>query len=199
MKFFYDNRGVTLIELSVVIMIFMIISVISSNFVLQTLKADKMGVAIGTSIKSANNALLDISRELRNAGSSDLGGFAIATATSQELVFYSNADNDPGIERVRYFIEGEAFMKGVTKATGSPLAYDASSEVFRQVAVNVQNGTSSVFYYFDTNGNELLNAATQKGRIKTIRVSIIVNSSSGKSISDYLAETDILVRNLNIY
>lgn len=93
----------------------------------------------------------DFVNEVRRASASSIGSYPLEVASTSTIVFYSNIDSDSWRERVRYFLSNKTLKKGVTKPTGTPLAYVPASEVITTVVNDVANGTSSIFFYYDQN------------------------------------------------
>lgn len=91
----------------------------------------------------------DFINDLRRANASSIGAYPIELAQSQQIIFYSNVDGDTWHERVRYFLQGTTLKRGVIKPSGNPLVYNPASEVVVEVAHDMANATSSVFYYYD--------------------------------------------------
>ena len=94
-------------------------------------------------------------REIRSAGLSALGAYAIESATPTSFTFFSDIDGDGRYERVRYFLSTSTAAtstvnKGVIRPTGNPLLYPTSTEVVSPAILN-SISTSTVFKYFDAN------------------------------------------------
>jgi len=93
-------------------------------------------------------AIQNFINDLRSASYSSIGAYPIDTATANQIIFYSNIDNDSWKERVRYYISGSVLKRGVTKPSGTPLSYNTSTEVSTDIAHDLNN-TTNIFYYYD--------------------------------------------------
>ncbi len=191
------RTGFTLIEIMVGIgigaIIFFMIGVLGnqfstvSNFVNQKLQNEQ----------SAESAIQTMVREIRSAGPSGVGGYAVESAARSSLVFFSDIDSDGLMERIRYFLATSTaatstINKGVTKPTGNPLAYTTSTEVISPVLINSVS-TSTIFTYFDANYTGTENSLPSpidpsKIRIVKIEVLVDVNPSSTPG-ADYFTNT----------
>ncbi|GIW66371.1 MAG: hypothetical protein KatS3mg095_0269 [Candidatus Parcubacteria bacterium] len=90
-----------------------------------------------------------MSRELKSMLQSNVGNYPIEKATNNEIVFYSDIDNDGLVERIRYFIENNNLKKGIVKPQGNPLSYDLNQEKILTLIYNLTN--SNIFEYYDKN------------------------------------------------
>lgn len=70
------------------------------------------------SIEYANMTLSAISRELRDARQSDTGDYLLEKADDNEIIFYSDTDQNGSVERVRYTLSGNQLIKGIIKPSG---------------------------------------------------------------------------------
>ncbi len=146
-----SQKGFTIIEMVVVIGIFGLISVgliaLVSGVLVQ-------GTRQGTSLADTDQARrvsLRLNQELRNAEYSDSGAYPLNTADNQQIIFFSNVDNDTDIERVRYYVQNGALYRGEVQPSGSPVTYNTANEVSRVVQNNVANGSNPIFYYYNEN------------------------------------------------
>lgn len=90
----------------------------------------------------------DFVNELRSANQSSVGAYTIEKAENNQLIFFSNIDSDSYRERIRYFLSGTNFKKGVTKPSGNPPVYNTSTESVVILAHDVANSSTPVFTYF---------------------------------------------------
>ena len=150
-SFFSDNRGFTLIEAIVALGIF---ALLVGSIVAILLFSWKAKSVVWEQLETQNEGrkvVQDFINEIRTAAASSVGAYPIATAQSQQIIFYADPDKDSLRERIRYYLDGRTLIKGVTKPTSSPPTYDLSDEVVMEIMHDVANGTSSVFSYYDDN------------------------------------------------
>src|SRR3989304_8533811 len=99
-----DKLGFSLIELLVAMAIISILGLglISLQYLLGQNQVMVWNNFI--SIDDSNEAVSQMVKEVRASRYGDNGAFPIINAFDQELIFYSNVDDDIGTERVRYFL-----------------------------------------------------------------------------------------------
>lgn len=154
------------------------------------------------SIESANQAVSVVSKELRNAQSSELGSYPLNTANDQSIIFYSDYDFDGVVERVRYTLTGTKLDRGIVEPTGSPYTYNIGSEKVKTITDIVRNGTSPLFYYYnadwptDTTNNPLT-AANRISDTRQVKIILVTNPNANDSAHNYTMESEIKVRMFN--
>ena len=141
----------------------------------------------------------DLTNEVRSATYSNVGAYPIATATPSELVFYTDLDGDSLRERVRYFLSGTLFKKGVTKPTGNPLAYNPVNEVLQDEVHDIANTSTPIFTYFDENyagsGSPLTQPVTV-AQIRMVKIYLILEENPAASPAPLNITAQTEVRNL---
>ena len=170
------SRGFTLIEIVIALAIFTGISLLASFFVLDI---SNFSLFFGENLSVQQElqlSLIPMASEIRAMGPSSTGSYPIASAAAGSFIFYSDSDNDGLFEKIRYFMDGNIFKKGVIKPTGNPLNYDPAQENVFELVHYVTN-SGSVFSYYDKNftGIQLpLTFPIDVSAIKTIKASLIV-------------------------
>ncbi len=189
----YHQLGFTLIELLISIVIFIVISlglVALSSSILTS--SNKQSGLLADS-DQARKLSMSIMNELRNAQVSSTGGYPLATAESQNLIFYSNIDSDTVVERVRYFVQNGKLYKGVLKPSGSPLVYNTGNEKTFVVQDNLANGINPVFYYYDQNydgsTNTFLTQPVNVTVVSFIKLDLKVFNKAGVVNNNYYTVT----------
>lgn len=148
----------------------------------------------------ARKLVFKIAHEIRNGQTGSNGGYVLNTAENQQIIFYSNADTDGAVERIRYFVQSDALYKGVTEYNGS--TYNTSTEVTTLVQKGLGNGASPIFSYYDGNfvGSSTQAALVQPVNVtgvKFIRISLnILNKAGNKGTNSYTVTSSAAVRNL---
>ena len=142
-----SQKGFTLIELLVVIFCFSLIiwgmvGLISNLF---TVYNQQSGLL--SDQDQARKLAYQIAFELRNGQTASNGAYVLDTAAAQQIIFYTNIDSTPAVERVRYYVQSGQLWKGVIYYNGS--GYNTSSEVTLLVQKDLANGANPVFYYYD--------------------------------------------------
>lgn len=153
------------------------------------------------SVDQARRIAFSINNELRKATFGATGAYPVAQASEQSLIFYSNIDTSPDVERVRYFSQNGKLMKGIIKPTGSPSVYVSGNEVLKVVQNSLANAAAPLFYYYDgtydgTSGTPL----TQPVNINLVRfvkINLMVFNTAGSTgVNTYTVTTGAMIRNL---
>jgi len=147
----------------------------------------------------AKKILKPFTNEVRGAVSSDTGSYALEEVGTSTFTFYSNIDNDAKIERVRYFLEGDTFKKGITESSGDPVSYDENNEQIVQVVHNVVS--DNIFEYYDSNydgtaSTSALVFPVSPSQVRLVRVILEVDDDLNKEPAPLALETRVSIRNL---
>ncbi len=196
------NQGFTLIEvlISAALMV-----ILGAGFVgLQYILSQNQVSAWRNyqSIESANGALSNLAKELRNAQASETGSYPLATATDQSIIFFSDYDFDGIVERVRYTVSGTSLIRGIIEPTGNPYIYNTTNEKIKTVSDIIRNGTSITFYYYnsswpeDTTANPLP-LANRISDTREVKIILKTNPKVNDSAHDFVLETEVKVRMFN--
>jgi hypothetical protein len=121
-------------------------------------------------------------------------------AADQEIIFYTNVDDDFEMEKVRYFLEGNELKRGVLNSSGDPPEYSGEEQVNLVIAY-VQNQGNPIFYYYngdwpaDTANNPLPSPARLIDT-KLMRVVLTINPRPSRPESQFTIESFAQIRNL---
>ena len=189
-----SQTGFTFIETIVAIAIFVIgILLVFSLFEMGYITQDYT-FQQALSIEEARRGIETMSQEIREAKIGEDGSFPIQKADSFEFIFFSDINKNSETERVRYFLDGTDFKKGVIEPVGWPPTYPTSSEKIYILSHYVRN-SPPIFKYFDSQGNELGPPANLRD-IRRVRVFLVININPNRPPQDFVLETDIELRNL---
>lgn len=193
------KQGFTLIEVLMTVAIFTLISygliVLVSNVFSSSAK---QGSLLAGS-DQARKAGFNLTNELRNASTGANGAYSVGQADAQTLILYSNADNQPDIERIRYYVTGGKLYKGITQPTGT--TYNLGTEESHIVLDDLANGANPVFYYYDGsydgNIDNFLAQPVNINDIRHIKLNLLVYKKGGIiNTETYTVTASAAVRNL---
>lgn len=193
------RNGFTLLEVVVTVGIFSLISVGIIALVSAVLvNSSKQGNLLANN-DQARKVAFNLMTEARNAQTSANGSYALATASAQQLIFFSSVNGS--INRINYFIQNGVLKKGVTTPSGNPPSYNLAQEVITTVQNNVANGANPLFYYYDDTYNGVSgNPLTQPvnvTKIKFITINLSVYNLAGlANTSSYTVTSSGAIRNL---
>jgi type II secretory pathway pseudopilin PulG len=145
------TKGFTIIEVIVVTFITSMAIIVLVRFVGVGFPLSKVSLIQASSTETARLQLHRLATALRELRYSDDGAYPIEEASPQRLIFYANIDTDIAVERVRYELVGTNVVRGVTKPSGTPLAYNPAQEVTTTVARYIRNGAIALFTYYTGN------------------------------------------------
>lgn len=153
-------------------------------------------------INEARRGVETMVKEIREARYGDDGSYPIKEAGDFYFIFFSDIDSDNAIERVRYFLDGSDFKKGVIEPTGNPPQYVLDNETVSILSSSVRNGTSTKFFTY-YNGdwpadkvNNPLSTLTRLTDTKLMHVYLIVNVDPSRPPDNFVLESDVQIRNL---
>lgn len=184
------NLGFTLIETVVSIGVFTIIAggliVLYANMFTTNSKLS----ILGASSDQGRKVMFQFMKEIRNAEYANTGAYPIASATSTEIIFYSNIDGGADIERVRYYLSNGKLYRGVVKPTGTPFSYNLGSETTAVVQSNVANGANPLFYYYDgsyTGSEAALTYPLNLNNVRIVTMDLRITNSAGQVGTNYFS------------
>lgn len=195
------QQGFTLVELLAGMSLFTILIIVVIGIQTILSRGSNFSLSTALTIENANSALNNTISELKKATYADNGAFPIQQALDQTITFYANLDDDPDIEKVRYFLDGTDFKKGVIQPTGFPITYPAENESVKTVANYIRNGSDPIFFYYNDSWpqdkiNNPLTTPPDLNQLTFVRVSVKVNSSPGQPDSEMLLESSAQIRKL---
>ena len=139
------NAGISLIEIIIYIAVFSIVAMLTARFVAQGYKVYYFGQEQSDAIRSAQKGVEIMVKEIREARHADNGAYPLGLSNDQEFIFYSDIDQDNYTEKVRYFLDGENFKKGIINPSETePINYDGE-EMVTILSEYVRNGAEPIF------------------------------------------------------
>ncbi len=193
-----SQRGMTLIELLVVISIIAIVSGALTTFILDNYRFQGYTLTEGESYGEAQRAVDKMKRELRGVVQGENGAFAIADAQNQALTIYTDYDFDGRTERLRYFLIGTTFNKGIIEPQSGSEIYPAAAETVQVITTHVANGAEPIFLYYDAGytGTQAPMNPILEPNIRLIGIHLAVDSTPGTDAGRYVIDTIVHLRNL---
>jgi len=196
-----SQTGFTLLELTITVGIFIIIVFAWNDFALQSFRSAAFGQEQLEAIRQAQKGVEIMAKELRELSLAESGSYPLVLADDQEIIFYSDIDQDIYSERVRYFLDGTDLKKGVIEPTGNPITYDLNNEIISIISTNVRNDTLPVFIYYngDYPADTINNPLPSPARLidtKLMHVFLRININPLRSPNDFDLETEVQLRNL---
>lgn len=150
--------------------------------------------------RNVRKALLVFVNEVRTATPSVAGAYPIEGTGTSSFVFFANIDGNPGAERIRYFMAGNALKKGVIKPSGT--SYPSGSEELNTVATDVRNSsTTPIFLYYDKNYDGVgtstaLASPTNIPDVRLVQLSLTIDPNASRAPVSQTYRTQVTLRNL---
>jgi type II secretory pathway pseudopilin PulG len=170
-KIHFDQSGVTLVELMIV-MVFLAIVMTSGMFFWRMISENYQIALQGTqNVIEVNDSLRKMVNELREARDGEAGSYLLLEANDNEITFFSDVDGDLLTERVRYYIEDQELRRGVVEPEGLPAVYDEGTETVRTIAdqVDLQGLPFLTYYNQQWPGDEVNNPLSISNRLVDTR------------------------------
>lgn len=147
--------------------------------------------------RSARSGIERTVRDLRESSTADDGAYPIESMSTSSVTFYSDYDNDNKVERIRYFLTGTDFKKGVVESAGDPPTYATANEVISTVSDSVRNEAVGIplFTYYDTTG-ALMSDYTEIDELAFVLVRIVVNLHPERAPEDFELRSSAALRNI---
>lgn len=122
------TTGFTLLEVVLAMFIFAVILGLALIFGAYFSKSYDFSFEENIAVGEAERSVRVMSQELREARDGEDGSYPLATANDQELVFYSDVDNDGQTERVRYYLVANQLVRQVFNVVSDSSTYSCVGE-----------------------------------------------------------------------
>ena len=190
------RRGFTLIETLVWIAIFVFAMGALIVSLLSFYDANTYTLAQAQAISDARRGIEGTVKIIREASIASDGAFPVVSIGEHSFTLYSDIDDDPQIERVRFFIEGTDIVRGVLKPSGSPLAY-IGVETESVLSGNIRNLDQGVttFRYYDEAGGEIIDYDNAAGA-RFVEINLVVNVSPERLPNELTIRSSATLRNI---
>ena len=194
------NKGFTLIEVAVSVVVISLIVTTIASFVSFFFNNYDFAFNQGASVSQAKNVLTLFKDYMREATVSNEGAYPLVTADDQEIVFFSDYDNDGDVERLRYYLNGTELNFGVIEPALTDPIYDPVSETVSILNSFVQNGSSPLFYYYNSDWpadsvNNPLVAGNRLLETSLVGISLEINTNVDVQ-ENIMIKSQVSLRNL---
>lgn len=198
MKPLQRNKGITLVEMLVVIALATIISGMIASSVYYFYSYNSYAIAQSSEIDSARRALARMTNDLREMTYAEDGSFPLVVKDEHVLSFYSDIDYDDSVEFVEFRLSTSTLSKRIYNAVGSPPTYNLASpdeEIILSEYVQNFLESTSTFKYYDSQGLQL-DGTDLLTDVRYIRTQVIVNVDPIQAPGEFVLRTSVAPRNL---
>jgi type II secretory pathway pseudopilin PulG len=187
-------KGFTLVETIVTVFVFTLAMGAIAGFIIMGYQTQTYTFQQSQAIGEAKKGVETMMKEIREARTGEGGSYILAKAEDYQFSFYSDVDDDLEIEKIRYFIDGTDFKKGVIDPEGTPAVYPEDKEEIFILSKYVRN-QPPIFKYFNGEGDELPPPARRKDT-KLMKVYLVINVDPNRPPQDFVLESNVQIRNL---
>jgi len=193
-------KGFTLMELIVAIGIFVIIAFAANWLFVRGLRYNNVIWEQLTTQSEGRRAIQQVVDIVRKAEESSVGSYPIELADEYELIIFANVDDDSFRERVRFWLDGTTFKRGIVQPSGNPLNYSGAEDVV-ELAHDVVNITKPepLFLYYNesyTGTEDPLSTPASVVDVKVVRIRLEVEKDPTETPIPLQVESTVHIRNL---
>jgi len=194
-------NGFTLVEILVVVTIVVILSLAIANFGRDIFWQNYIWSRTLIAESEAKVAMRRLIAELRTAEPSSTGTYPIESASQNNLIFYSDLNNDGKRERLRYWLDGRTLRRGRVSPTGQPYVYDIGTESFSIVVNDLINSNNLIFSYYNrsydgTASSTPLAEPIEVKNIRLVKVEFLIDANSLQAPAPFYLSSQVMLRNL---
>lgn len=193
------SHGLSLVETVIVVGILSLLMTSLVIGIISFYRSQRFVLEQALAINEARRGVKTMMKEIREARPGDDGSYPLALADDQEIIFFSNIDQDSAVERVRYFLDGSLLKKGVIKPTGSPPRYQTQDEEIFILSKYVRNQENPIFTYFNENwpsDQEALPTPSRLRETKLIQLYLLINVNPQSLPKSFELSSNSQIRNL---
>lgn len=200
MSYRNSKNGLTLIEILFALGIFLMVVVLIGSFQKNIFFFNSITQKNLSAQMEGRRASKSVASDLRQASPSSLGAYPILQASSTSVTFYADTNSDGLKERIRYFLSGTDFRKGVVVPSGNPLTYNQANESITTLVSNVTNlNAIPVFEYFDTNyagTSTPLTVPIDILSIRLVKLVLVIDENPDEPPPSLTITTQVTIRNI---
>lgn len=188
----------TFVEMIVVISIASILLLVITNSIVNLYRSNSVALAQSGEVEQARRGMTEWSQDVKEMTNAEDGTFPVAIIDEHHFGYYSDTDLDSTVEYVEYILATTTLRKYTYDPTGSPATYDLttpdSTEILSLYVQNINQGTSTFFYY-DNVGNQL-SSTSPIIDVRYIKAQFIINIDPNRTPGQFMLRSSIAPRNL---
>ncbi len=193
------NRGMTFVEMIVVISVFTVLMLVITNSIADLYRYNAYALSQAYQLDLARRGIDVLTRDLREMIFAENGAYPLVRMEPNLVGFYSDVDGDDSVEYVEYELSTTTrFTKRIYAPTGGNPAYNFSTPSEEHIVSDyVQNllQSTSTFLYF-TNTGVATTASSSIADIRFVRSQLIVNVDAVRNPGEYMLRAGSTLRNL---
>ncbi len=177
------HRGFTLVETLTVVAIIGTVSGALMWAIVYLYRGNAYVFEAEAAVENARRGLSVSLEHIREASYADDGAYPLGTLATSSMIFYSDIDEDGGIERVRIYAIGDTLYREVTNAAGNPPSYTGQTPSTTTIAVYLRNtATTPLFvYYNDTGTMFATTSAPTLADVRSVGITILTDLNPNRA------------------
>lgn len=198
--------GMTVIEMLVAILIFVIAIEGFSLLFIRSWKMNSYSIEMGKASFGVSQGINTIVSYLRKTRQSDNGSYPIQSASNNDLIVFSDYDKDGITERLHFYLQNSQVKMGITKpSSGSQKVYQVADQETKILADRIVNSNSEpIFYYYNKNYpadtiNNPVAMPVDVSTIRLIKIFLKINIDPNRAPDNIEMQSFVELRNLNDY
>ena len=198
MRFLTTQKGLTYVEMVVVVSLYTIMLLAVSNAISSFYSYNAYTFAQSNQVAEARRGINRMVRDIREMTYADNGAYPLLVMEEHKIGFYSDIDRDNSVEYVEFNLSSTTLEKNIYNSTGTPPAYSTSTIAeTHTLSTYVQNlnQATSTFIYYDVNGLEAT-ATSTVADIRYVDVRVIVNVDPIRDPGEFMLRSSAALRNL---
>ena len=190
------GAGFTLVETIVVIAVTTLITLTLGTLLVYFYKTNAYTLEQSTQVAQARRGVEDAMKDLREASYGSDGSYPIATASTSQIAFYANVNNDVNIERITYTRIGGTLYRTTLAVTGNPPTYVGGTYATSTVATSVTNNSGTpIFQYYNESGN-LLAQPVDTSKVASVKTTLVIDVNVNRAPIAFTLSGAATLRNL---
>ena len=196
--------GMSLVEMLVAISIFAIGMLGFTTLFVRSWRQNSYTMEMGETAMAVSQGVNKLVGYLREVRQGDNGAYPVVSADDNDLVVFSDYDQDGITERLHFYLSNGNILMGIRKpTTGMPKTYasgDASTVTIISHIVN--DAATPVFAYYDSSYpedsiNNPIDTPATVPNVRLVRVDLYMNIDPNRPPDNVQIKTFVEMRNLN--
>lgn len=203
-----DQRGITLVELLVAMLVTSLLLTLVGSFFVSMLKAQRTVSSVNDSTRQGTTSMTQISRYLREASrwqvSRTTTNPAFVSTSARSVQFYSAVDlssSRAGLTKVTIDVQSNRLrmqlQRGDCPADGYCTFTGSTRTVVLADVVRSTGDANTIFRYENAGGATFTPTSTTADAIRSVDVNLTIGSAGGTTANDTTFQATINLRNLD--
>ena len=150
-----------------------------------------------SAVESARTGLSTTLEHIREAAYGDDGSYPMSSIATSSVTFFSDIDEDGGIEKVRIYALNQTLYRVVTNAGGNPPSYTGQTSATSTIAQYLRNDSAHpIFVYYDSTGTEVSTTSPDVSLVRSVAITIMADLNPNRAPNVLTLTGTATLRNL---